>query len=172
MLYLKYTVSCRVHTRPNSAWQHTKDPTAHGNTQKNMCDFLILVQYFWASMTASSPGDCDCFIYIALINLVPWLLRPHSFETTFIWDHDIWDHVHLRPRHLRPRSFETTFIRDHFIWDHSHLRTVHLMRPHSYETFSSETTFIWDHSHLRPPLFETTFIETTFIWDHIHFTPC
>ena len=65
----------------------------------------------------------------------------HSFETTFIWDHDIWDHVHLRPIHLRPRSFETTFI-----WDHIHLR------PQSFETTSFETTFIWDH----------------FIWDHIH----
>jgi len=58
-------------------------------------------------------------------------LRPHSFETTFIWDHS----------HLRPHSFETTFI-----WDHIHLR------PHSFET-----TFIWDHIHFRPHSFKTTF---------------
>jgi len=32
-------------------------------------------------------------------------LRPHSFETTFIWDHI----------HLRPHSLETTFT-----WDHIH----------------------------------------------------
>ena len=148
-----------------------------------------------------------CFLLWRHYGLVPWLLRPihlrpfiwdYSFETTFIWDHDIWDHVHLRPIHLRPlhlraRSFETcsfeaTFIWDFFIWDYIHLR------PHSFETTfiwdhihlrlrSFETTVIWDHSHLRPHSFETTFIwdhihlrphsfETKLIWDHIHFTTC
>jgi len=86
----------------------------------------------------------------------------HSLETTFIWDHDIWDHFHSRsinsrPFHLKPRyfetcSFETTFTWDFFIWDHSHLR------PHSFEN-----TVIWDRTHLRPHS-----LETTFIWDHIH----
>ena len=30
-------------------------------------------------------------------------LRPHSFETTVIWDHFIWDHDHLRSLHLCSR---------------------------------------------------------------------
>ena len=57
------------------------------------------------------------------IHLRHFYLRPHSFETTVIWDHS----------HLRPHSFETAVI-----WDRSHLR------PHSFET-----TFIWDRIHLR-----------------------
>jgi len=62
-------------------------------------------------------------------------LRPHSFDTTFIWDLFIWDHIHLRDHsHLRPHSFETTFIWDFFIWD-----------PHSFET-----TLILDHIHFTP----------------------
>jgi len=74
-------------------------------------------------------------------------LRPHEFQTTFIWDHS----------HFRPHSFETTFI-----WDHSHFR------PHSFET-----TFIWDHNllgplHLRQHSFETTFflchVEAKLFW--------
>jgi len=90
----------------------------------------------------------------------PHLLEITTFETTFILDFFIWDHIHLRPHsfvttfiwdhiHLRRQSFETTFI-----WDHIHLR------PHSFET-----TLIWDHIHLRPHSFETTF-ETTVIWDY------
>jgi len=87
-----------------------------------------------------------CNKRLVVLSEVPWLLRPihfrpfiwdhvhlrpHSFETTFIWDYFIWDHVHLRPH-----SFETTFIWDHIHWDH----------------------FIWDHIHLRPHSFEATFI--------------
>jgi len=54
-------------------------------------------------------------------------LRPHSFETAFIWD----------GIHLRRHSFETAFI-----WDGIHLRS------HSFET-----TVIWGHIHLRPHSF-------------------
>jgi len=54
-----------------------------------------------------------CFIFI----VVPWLsrsihLRPRLFETTFIIDVFIWDHVLLRPVHSRSHSHGT------FIWDH------------------------------------------------------
>ena len=35
-------------------------------------------------------------------------LRPHSFQTTVIWDH-----IHLRPLHLRLHWFEITFILRH-----------------------------------------------------------
>jgi len=72
-------------------------------------------------------------------------MATNSFETTFIWDLFIWDHIRLRPH-----SFETTFI-----WDRIHLR------PHSFET-----AFIWDRIHLRLHSFETTFI-----WDYIHLRP-
>ena len=126
---------------------------------------------------------------IAVCILVCRKMRP-IYLRPFIWDHDIWDHIHLRPHSHETFSFETTFTWDHIhlsphsfqiisIWDHIHLT------PHSFETkliwdhihlrsHSFETTFIWDYIHLRPHLFETIHLrphslETTFIVDHIHF---
>jgi len=62
--------------------------------------------------------------------------ETNSFETTFIWDHDIWDKIHFKPINLRNW--------DHLIWDQVHLRS----RPS--ETCSFETMFISDHARLRP----------------------
>jgi len=89
-------------------------------------------------------------IHLRPRHLRPVPLRPHSFESTFIWNH-----VHLRPQSFETCSFETTVI-----WDHIHLR------PHSFET-----AFIWDHIHLRPHSFEVTFVWDHIHWDHIHLRP-
>ena len=93
---------------------------------------------------ADNDSKTQSLVYMQLVSEpVPWLLRPRSFETKFISDHDIWDDIHFRPR-----SFTELFIWDLFIWDHIHLR------PHSPETFSFETTFTW--VQLRPHSFYAT----------------
>ena len=110
--------------------------------------------------------------------------------STFIWEHFIWDHSHLRPQsfettviwyhaHLRPRSFQTTVIWDHihevfsfettFIWDHIYLKPYYLrpiqLRPHHLRPHHLRPHHLRPH-HLRPHSFETTFI-----WDHSHLRP-
>ena len=65
----------------------------------------------------------------------------HSFETTVIWYHDIWDHfqmrlIHSRQLHLRPRSFETCSFESTFICDHT---------CHSFETGTPERGCITGH---------------------------
>ena len=71
-------------------------------------------------------------------------IETNSFETTFIWGHNVWDNIHFRPIHLRPlhlrrRSFETWFISNH----------IHL-RPHSLEWSCFDLlwiTFLWSTFH-------------------------
>jgi len=66
------------------------------------------------------------------------IFETYSFENTFTWDFFIWDHIHLRIIHLRPHSLETTFIWDHNnLRPHSFETTIirdhNNLRPHSFE---------------------------------------